>query len=178
MLLPHGSMTAQWFSPHQHHLQQSHLFNILWIKSKLTLFIGLSICPFRKVPRLPEKAIFLLFLERLWPPLIQSRLPPSPTTWEPSDLSGLDPSSFPLVCPCPLLTHPTSPSHFQENHVIWVDLILKVPLGFHSDSPLSLLSFHNDGFCMFYIVHGMYILLYCLINTVIVQIFSLLYFWS
>jgi hypothetical protein len=91
--------------------------------------------------------------------------PPSPTTWEPTDLSGHDPSNFPLVCLCPLLMHPTSPPHFQENHVIWVDLILIVPLGFHSNFPLSLLSFHNDGFCMFYIVHGLYILLYCLINT-------------
>jgi hypothetical protein len=39
VFLSHGSLTVQWFSPHhQHHLELSHLLNIPWVKSKLTLF--------------------------------------------------------------------------------------------------------------------------------------------
>jgi hypothetical protein len=37
VLLMHRSVIVQWFSPH-HHLQQSHLFNIPWIKVSWLFF--------------------------------------------------------------------------------------------------------------------------------------------
>ncbi len=60
--------------------------------SKLTLFVGLSLCLFYVICLL--KVIFQLYFEHLWLPLLLSRLP----AWlprEPSDLSVLKPGSFP-----------------------------------------------------------------------------------
>jgi hypothetical protein len=133
-------------------------------KSNFTLFIGLSLCPFSKVPWLP-KDIFWLSFEHLWPPLTWSTLPP----WlplNPSNLSRLVPCSPPrglayLGCllttahafqpPCLAITRtlaswvvfcyhshgPASPSDCHKKDMIWVDLIQKSPTAFIQIFPLS-----------------------------------------
>ncbi len=42
-----------------------------------------------------------------------------------------------LSCLWPLLHGPASPPDYHENHLIWVDLNLMVPLGVHANSSLS-----------------------------------------
>ncbi len=49
-------------------------------------------------------------------------------------------------------------------------------LGFHSVSPLELLLMTHSTYFLYSILS--HILRYCFINSIIVQIFSLLYFWS
>ncbi len=115
---------------------------------------------------------FLALIERSWLLLTQSCLPPQ-TNKEPSDLSGLNLGSPPWFAFGYCSRSPAYPPDYHENHLIWVESILIVPLGFHSasllNSPLRFWDFVNvDSACFILCINC----IFCVIVSSILLLFD------
>ncbi len=114
----------------------------------------------------------------------QPSLPAWPL-WEPADLSGLEPDGPSLSCLWPPLGCAAFLPNYHENHLIWVDSILIVLLGFHAISSFSSLWVSLEGWSLLIVYCTLFT--FCPINDCIfcdivsliplLSNISLLHFW-